>query len=490
MKNIGRAVALSVAALSIAGITPSKATETVLYRFTGGNDGAYPQSRLIADKEGALYGTTEEGGSYGYGTVFKLTPPAPGHQAWTETVLYSFCSQSSCADGSYPKASLVADAEGALYGTTYEGGTFGYGSVFRLTPPAPGHKTWTQTVLNSFVGFDDGSYPMAGVIFGKDGALYGTTSEGGYGPNSIGYGTVFQLVPPAPGHTSWTEVQLYTFCRVGYYCNDGYSPESVLTFGKDGALYGSTLLGGSSGGTSDCINLDGCGTIFKLKPPPQGHNTWTHTVIHNFTNGANSGAYPVGELLFGTDGAIYGAANGNYNTGKGWIFKLAPPAAEGGAWKASLIHQFGTCPWNGIPPTCPVDGIGPNGLLAGADGVLYGTTVQGAVGNNYLPPGTVFMLTPPPKNTYPTYWYETILHVFGRGQDGASPVAGLIAYQGALYGTTNHGGIGCADQGGCGTIFKVTLAPNLGGCLSPNSSPECGRGGPGPRPLSKLQEAE
>ena len=130
MKNIYRAVALSLAALSLVGVSPSRAAESVLYRFTGGSDGRHPWSDLVADAKGALYGTTNAGGSEGYGAVFKLTPPAESGGPWTETVLYSFCQQSSCNDGSYPEAGLVFDNQGALYGTTSEGGEVGYGTVF------------------------------------------------------------------------------------------------------------------------------------------------------------------------------------------------------------------------------------------------------------------------------------------------------------------------------------------------------------------------
>lgn len=142
MKIVSRGMAITIAALSLTAWTPAASApvtvETVLYSFKGGPvgpDGAFPNG-LIADKEGALYGTTGQGGSgqgrgAGSGTVFKLTPPAQGQTAWTETVLYSF--KGGASDGILPQAGLVADKEGALYGTTYAGGGGGgYGTVFKL----------------------------------------------------------------------------------------------------------------------------------------------------------------------------------------------------------------------------------------------------------------------------------------------------------------------------------------------------------------------
>jgi uncharacterized protein YceK len=174
---------------------------------------------LIADESGALYGTTALGGNsacsvLGCGTVFKLTPPSQGETAWTETVLYSF---KGASDGANPFASLISGESGALYGTTLLGGSgncFGSecGTVFKLTPPAEGETVWTETVLYSFNGGSDGNFPRASLIADERGALYGTTSSGG-GSNCPGFvcGTVFKLTPPAEGQTAWTETVLYGF---------------------------------------------------------------------------------------------------------------------------------------------------------------------------------------------------------------------------------------------------------------------------------------
>jgi uncharacterized repeat protein (TIGR03803 family) len=243
-------------------------TFTVLHRFNN-DDGAYPSARLIADPQGALYGTTYEGGQYGYGTVFKLMPPTNGKGAWTQTVLYSFCSQSGCDDGSYPAAGLVRDAKGALYGTTYEGGTAsacgatGCGTVFKVTPPAKGQTAWTETVLHSFSGGHDGAFPTSALIADEKGALYGTASEGG----DYDFGTIFKLTPPATGGTAWTPSVLYTFTGL----TDGSYPAAGLIADPKGALYGTAYEGGYNGGSGACNFFNGCGTVFKLSLPGPGN---------------------------------------------------------------------------------------------------------------------------------------------------------------------------------------------------------------------------
>lgn len=182
-----------------------KWTETVLYRFTALNgDGAFPEAKLAIDSHGALYGTTASGGSgCGCGIVFKLTPPAAAGGAWTETILYSFAGAS---DGAYPESGLVFDSHGALYGTTYQGGPAGLGTVFQLSPPTSG-STWKKTTLYSFASGSDAAYPFAGVVFGPNGALYGTTVNGG----TAGFGTVFELAPSTAAGGVWAETILYNF---------------------------------------------------------------------------------------------------------------------------------------------------------------------------------------------------------------------------------------------------------------------------------------
>jgi uncharacterized repeat protein (TIGR03803 family) len=220
--------------------------EKILYSFSG-MDGAAPVAGLIRDASGNLYGTTSWGGGIsaqscnasddGCGTVFELTPEANG--TWTETVLYSFTGQ---ADGSQPVSNLTFDDNGNLYGTTVAGGSSTYpcnlggcGVVFRLSPSTNGE--WTEEVLYSFSGYNDGNAPSSGVILDAQGNLYGTTLQGG----SNDVGTVFELSPKAGG--GWQETVLHSFTNNGYG-TDGAYPEGGLIFDRVGNLYGTTNEGG------------------------------------------------------------------------------------------------------------------------------------------------------------------------------------------------------------------------------------------------------
>ena len=187
-------------------------TETVLYNFCPGgggcSDGSYPWVGLIADAQGNLYGTTVGGGANNLGTVFELSPPGRGAGPWTEAVLYSFCSQSNCSDGAYPYAGLILDSQGNLYGTAADGGANNDGTVFELSPPAGGNGPWTYTLLYMFGGGNVGQNPYAGVIFdSQQKNLYGTPAGGG----AANGGTVFELSPPSAGTGPWTENLLHSF---------------------------------------------------------------------------------------------------------------------------------------------------------------------------------------------------------------------------------------------------------------------------------------
>jgi hypothetical protein len=192
-----------IAVLAALSALPAAAAEKTLFAFnpfpSSGiqRSGLYPDGTLLRDASGALYGTAMLGGVYNNGTVFKLTPPAPGKTGWALSVLYTFTGGS---DGGLPNAGLVMDESGAIYGTTEMGGSWlNQGLVFKLTPPAPGATQWKQTVLHYFYysyAYDarDGSNPSGGLIMDKDGALYGTTDLGGSTADlSSGVGTVFQV---------------------------------------------------------------------------------------------------------------------------------------------------------------------------------------------------------------------------------------------------------------------------------------------------------
>jgi uncharacterized repeat protein (TIGR03803 family) len=284
---------------------PQKAwPEQVIYDFPGGGDGANPAAGLIADRHGNYYGTTEYGGTGQAGTAFELAPPAGHGSAWTESPIYAF---TNGADGGFPTAPLVIDANGALYGTAPDSAN-GAGTVFRLTPPAQPGQPWTETTLYAF-GVSgaptDGDQPEGGLIFDARGNLYGTTLFGG----AYGRGIVFELSPPAAGQTVWTESTLYSFQDNG----DGALPGGPLLL-NDHKIYGTAQ--GSGRGASD-------GVVFRLAPPHGGGTTWAEKMLHAFTGGAD-GEYPLGGVVTDGGGDFYGTTAFGGVSGCGTVFKVTP----------------------------------------------------------------------------------------------------------------------------------------------------------------------
>jgi len=223
-------------------ITPSGKL-TTLYNFCSQSnctDGANPLAGLIQATNGDLYGTTSGGGADGYGTIFRITPSGK------LTTLYSFCSQSGCADGANPYyGALVQATNGNLYGTTYAGGTNRYGTIFEITPSG------TLTTLYSFCqqsGCPDGKSPQAGLVQATDGNFYGTTYIGG----AKDHGTIFKIT------SSGTLTTLYSFCSQSN-CTDGFDTWPGLVQDTNGTFYGTTQNGGDS---SSCPGR--CGTVFSL----------------------------------------------------------------------------------------------------------------------------------------------------------------------------------------------------------------------------------
>jgi uncharacterized repeat protein (TIGR03803 family) len=220
--------------------------EKILHSFNdNGTDGFAPFASLVFDTAGNLYGTTDQGGTpngsdLAFGTVFELKAEAGGH--WAEKVLHTFVENGT--DGNAPQASLILDAVGNLYGTTYLGGAYGVGTVFELTPEAGG--LWTEAVLHSFQqNGTDGWSPYANLIL-DSGNLYGTTTQGG-----TGVGAVFELTPAGGG--IWTESLPYSFIQNG---SEGANPWGGLILDTAGNFYGTTVAGGTYGG----------GTVFEIKP--------------------------------------------------------------------------------------------------------------------------------------------------------------------------------------------------------------------------------
>ncbi|HLY15840.1 MAG TPA: choice-of-anchor tandem repeat GloVer-containing protein [Bryobacteraceae bacterium] len=352
--------------------------QTVLYSFAGGTDGGSPYAGVIRDSVGNLYGTTYQGGTAGWGVVFKVD--TTGH----ETVLHSFAG----ADGAYPYAGVIRDSAGNLYGTTYNGGTAGYGVVYKLDPAGQ------ETVLYSFRGASHGSNPMSGVIRDAAGNLYGTASSGG---TFYGYGVVYML------NTRNQETVLYYFQGGA----DGSTPYAGVVRDSAGNLYGTTFLGGAAGG----------GVVYQLD------TTGALTVLHSFTGGTD-GYHPVAGVVRDPAGNLYGTTQ------------------AGGPWNQGIIYEIGQGSIR-YPFTGGADGGGPlSGVVLDSAGNLYGTTYGGGAAKL----GVVFKLD--------TTSQETVQYPFPGADRGGEPKAGVIRDSaGNIYGTTYSGGAANA-----GVVYKVDTA--------------------------------
>ncbi len=249
--------------------------------------------------------------------MFKLSPPPAAGRAWTETVLYSFEGNN---DGAYPLTGLIADSTGNLYGIA-GGGVGGGGVVFKLSPTAV-RGTWTETVLYSFAGGINGLGNQVGLLADQAGNLYGTSINGGVSNQ----GFVFKLLPSAAAGSAWTEKVLYSFAGG----SDGAWPQAGLLADSVGNLYGTTTYGGASN----------YGTVFKLSPPAVAGGAWTETVLYSFAYDGKDGFYPGAGLIADSAGNLYGTTGNGGASASGTVFKLSPPAAAGGAWTETVLYYF------------------------------------------------------------------------------------------------------------------------------------------------------
>ena len=389
-------------------------TFTVIHNFTGGQDGAHPYAGVTMDAAGNLYGTANVGGDltcnppHGCGAVYQLKHKGSG---FVFNPLYNF---GVSPDGGIPTAPVVFGRDGALYSTTSYGGTNSRGVVFKLRPSPTACKTalcpWLENVLYSFKGGanGDGANPI-GLIFDQAGNIYGTTSGGG----TYGLGTAYELTSSGG---SWTDSVLHIFGGG----TDGSLPyRSVLVFDNAGNLYGTTSLGGSSN----------YGTVFQLTPSGSG---WTENILYNFQDGSDGG-YPYAGLIFDQSGNLYGATTDGGTGGGGTVFELSP---SGGGWTYSVLYSI----------TGPLgDQCGPAwALVMDVEGNLYDTTQ--CDGANTL--GSVFKLT----QTGGSWTYSSLHDFTGLNGDGEYPASSVtFDSSGNLYGTTNYGG-----TNGQGVVWKIT----------------------------------
>lgn len=387
----------------------------VLHNFNDQNNGGFgPEASLIFDSQGNLYGTTTAGGvgngcgDTGCGVVFELTLSSNG--AWSESVLHTF----DGSDGSQLQAPVVFDSYGNLYGTAVNGGAYGNGTVFELTPA--GNGTWTRFVLQSFAGGFDGGQPYTGVLPDNAGHVYGTTTAGG----SDGAGVVFGLGGRAPKGTV-----LHAFAGG----SDGIQSYGPLVADSSGNLYGTTL----EGGDYQCGGA-GCGTVFKMTRDPIS-GTWSEVVLYAF-HGTSDGANPHAGVILDPAGNLYGTTYAGGASGFGTVFKLTPN--HNGSWSETVLHSFAG----------GNDGGNPYSTLAfDRGGNLYGTTNAGGPGRH----GTIFELSPLPGGP----WVEKVLYGFTGGADGGWPGAGVVLDgAGNLYGTACIGGSG--DPEHSGVVYEFT----------------------------------
>ena len=367
-------------------------TYSIIHNFTDkGSDGATPYAGPILDGSGNLYGTTYLGGSYGNGSVYRLSPSG---SSWTYSSLYSF---KGIPDGSGPAfGSLAMGADRALFGTTEGGGYFGTDFVICACPGR-------EIQIHSFGTGTDGAQPIGGVVLDSAGNLYGTTSLGG----ASGNGTVFE--EKRSGHT-WTESVIYSFTGG----NDGANPPAGVTVDAHGNLYGTSSLGGANGG----------GVVYELSPSNSG---WTQTVLYTF-QGLSDGQNPVGGVVLDRAGNLYGTTFDGGVNGGGTVYELSPSSA---GWTFTTLYSF-------------TGGYGgPYNKLTLAKGSIYGFT--NSEGANGL--GSVFKLTPSNGG-----WTFTDLHDFTGGSDGALPYGSVaVDSNGNVFGTAAVGG--SENQG---LVFEIT----------------------------------
>jgi uncharacterized repeat protein (TIGR03803 family) len=375
-------LACAIAAIGVAPGLALAASETLLHTFASPPQGANPYAGVICDSAGSLYGTTFDGGTFGLGVVYKV------NSAGQETVLHNFKGGS---DGKNPRAGVVRDPAGNFYGTTYEGGTYSAGTVYKVD--TTGH----ETVLYSFTGGSDGGYPWGGVTLDATGNLYGTTELGG----AQFRGVVFKL------DTVLTETPLYSFTGG----SDGSEPTAGVILDSAGNIYGTTYYGGTAG----------VGVVFKVDT--SGHET----VLYSFTGGSDGG-YPWAGVVSDSAGNLYGTTNNGGTEGVGVVYKVDTTGHE------TPLHSFGGA-----------GGSSPNaGVIVDSAGNLYGTTYSGGSSGGW---GVVYKLS--------AAGHETVLYTFMGGADGAYPSwAGVIRDSaGNFYGTTGNGGTGNA-----GVVFKLSAS--------------------------------
>jgi uncharacterized repeat protein (TIGR03803 family) len=373
--SLRRRASVSVLTIALALVPLAASAQVTVVHSFNRSDGASPYlGTVMFDSHGNLYGETRYGGLHNAGTIFEIA-------GGTEFVLHSF----AVSDGALPSGGLVMDAAGNLYGTTESGGKYDYGTVFKMTPAG------VVTTLHHFTGPTGGKYPLSGVTFGPDGALYGTTWSGGTAACSCG------LVFKVTTHSVFGIVHKFAGGK------DGANPASGLRMDFDGVLLGTTTAGG---GSKNCVG--GCGTVYQI-------DTARHeSVLFRFSGGTVDGARPWAALTLDGFGNMYGTTSAGYGT----VFalnRLTAPIVE------EVLFSFSI-------PT----GTVPYGEMVLVDSTLFGTTYSGVVFQLALSGG------------------EHALATITKG--GAEVFGGLTLNDNLLYGMTSEGG-----ATNLGMVYSVAL---------------------------------
>jgi uncharacterized repeat protein (TIGR03803 family) len=378
----------------------------VSFNGTNGSDAAYYD--LVQGVDGELYGTTQLGGTYNQGTVFKID------SAGNLTALWNFCQVSGCPDGNHPAAGLTIVTGGNLYGTTYYGGAHGAGTVFKITPA--GVLTTVHSFCNDPIGSSciDGASPAAQLLLAADGNLYGTTVLGGTGgcPGCHGGGTAFKI------SLSGAFTKIHDFCTGT--CTDYGNPSNPLMQAADGNFYGEIY------GRYAYY----AGNIFRMTPAGKVTLLYTFCKLTNCTDGV----FPSGGLVQGANDNLYGttAGGGQYNDGE--FFEITTTGT------LTVRHSFANATGN--------LGLNSNsGVILGFNGNFYGVTNRGGTGNCVFACGSVFSMTPT--------GLLTTLYSLDGNPDGTGPWGLVQDTNGTFYGTTLSGG-----ASNIGTVY--TLADGLG----------------------------
>jgi len=388
-------------------------TFTLLHAFSGGPDGAAPFTGTL-DAAGNFYGTTATGGThqqnclYGCGIVFKLSQK---NGAWVLSTLYNFTGGS---DGMDPEDGVVFGRDGSLYGTTVYGGSAGDGTVFKLQPSATFCRSvlcpWNETIVHTFAGGSDGTNPSSGVSFDSAGNFYGTTQMGGAGTycGQAGCGAVYKF---APANGGWNESIVYAFNGGA----DGAYPVSGVVMNAAGDFFGT------------CSQCPIHGSVYELTPSGSGYSK---SFLYRFTGGTDG--YDPNGVILDSAGNVYGATSFGGSGGGGTVYDLVP---QGGDWIFGVLYALTAQNPHDYGPLAP--------LTMDAAGNLYGTSFSGG----QYGAGSVFKLSPAGGG-----WNYTSLHDFTGGDDGGGPVSSVVLdAQGNVYGTTRFDGFY-----GNGVAFKIT----------------------------------